>query len=436
MKHILLSILMVLAIGLSIPSNIWAGKYLPLPEHTMNDEVDNNKKSVHQNLSFDSTYAIKPSFKPTVTKEQLYLKQYFKSLNINFGHNSKGTCTFIALGMMLSYYDSCINDNIIQEQYDVVSTGDGTDMISRNNSPGTLFDEISNNDAQTYFSKNVDALSKFEYYNVLKQKYPYSFQLKLIELANEKGFITLNESTQYLSIATLYMAQFAKEYLNSVGFVEGTDYVVNFTSGNKVKQFILDNVDAGRPVYVSGCKVDYSSSHAFICYDYDDIDNIYSHYGWHYYGYSRINPFYEYPYGLEAISIEFKQNHTHSYNYMVGTKAYCYCNDAINAYHYHSYETVLNYDKTYHATYCACGKYTLNNHWVRGATTGRYANCATCGALIDLYDGPIIGTLSLFKTVNGSYIHPSGIPVIMEADVEAYLNGTLKFGGLSDFDYI
>lgn len=95
-----------------------------------------------------------------------------------------------------------------------------------------------------------------------------------------------------------------------------------------------------------------------------------------------------------------------------------------------------NYNLTQHKAYCECGRYTLMPHvadmsrsyTVFGHT---YAPCLYCGAAIEIGgNGPIIpipGSNDLMITDNGSYIMPNGIYVIMEEDLEAFLNGTLVF---------
>lgn len=95
-----------------------------------------------------------------------------------------------------------------------------------------------------------------------------------------------------------------------------------------------------------------------------------------------------------------------------------------------------NYNSTQHKAYCECGRYTLMPHvadmsrsyTVFGHT---YAPCFYCGAAIEIGgNGPIIpipGSNDLMVTDNGSYIMPNGIYVIVEEDLEAFLNGTLIF---------
>ena len=43
---------------------------------------------------------------------------YFSQLTANFGENYVGTCSYVATAMLLSYYDTYWDDNIIPEIYD------------------------------------------------------------------------------------------------------------------------------------------------------------------------------------------------------------------------------------------------------------------------------------------------------------------------------
>ena len=63
---------------------------------------------------------------------------------------------------------------------------------------------------------------------------------------------------------------------------------------------------------------------------------------------------------------------------------------------------------------------------------GRYAECIGCHHLLDLNsDMALVGGINSASvtqvSVNGSYILPSGIIVLVDEDLDAYLNGTLVF---------
>ena len=62
------------------------------------------------------------------------------------------------------------------------------------------------------------------------------------------------------------------------------------------------------------------------------------------------------------------------------------------------------------------------------ALGGFFAPCIDCGEWIDISDNHFPSIMSITKySVNGSYILSNGIIVLVDEDVEAYLNGTLVF---------
>ena len=421
---------MVFAIGISIPSaTIVKAEDTQVcfdfdVEDTAPEFVDTTNSAIQR----------KPVILPPVQQldvKRLYLRNYFNGLTENFGYNIMGTCGYVALGMLLSYYDSYLCDDIIPEEYDIPSTGSGYDIIGRNNSPGVLRDFITDSDVKLYTScSTLSELTNTDYYNILNNKYgSNSFQFKLIDLAVKNELLKLDDD----------LVELFKIYLQTRGFEEGVDYELNtykvFNMNlDKAKQYIKENVDEGRPLFCCGHSASSAAAHAFVFFDYDDEENYYTHYGW---GNSiHTDQFDRFGGCLRFMTVDFKFEHTHSYNYMVGNKAYCYCDEEIETYHNHNY-TYVGVNKTNHRASCNCGKSYLTLHYIVGSTSGRYAKCGGCGMTLDLNDGPYIGVMSLSKTPNGSYISQSGIPVIMEGDVEAYLNGTLKFGsGIEDYSYI
>ena len=99
--------------------------------------------------------------------------------------------------------------------------------------------------------------------------------------------------------------------------------------------------------------------------------------------------------------------------------------------HEHTYSDWVSISETRHKECCECG--------VTGTTTGAHVTkassivngksyCIYCGYLVTLTEGfiPIIHNVQKVS-INGSYILPNGIIVLVDEDVEAYLNGTLVF---------
>ena len=100
--------------------------------------------------------------------------------------------------------------------------------------------------------------------------------------------------------------------------------------------------------------------------------------------------------------------------------------------HNHHYDCWAKHTQTHHVEACACGVtgYATSLHVVKSGTAiGNKGLCMYCGALINLGDDFVLTpTLQVPKiTANGSYILPSGIVVLVDEDIEAYLNGTLVF---------
>ncbi|MBE6676041.1 MAG: hypothetical protein E7594_04270 [Ruminococcaceae bacterium] len=89
-----------------------------------------------------------------------------------------------------------------------------------------------------------------------------------------------------------------------------------------------------------------------------------------------------------------------------------------------------------HQGTCLCGKVLTVTHSVRyeDIVDGRYAICLGCRTRLDLTkdNANITYGTSNLRTANGSYVLPNGIVVLVEADLEAYDNGTLQFYNVDD----
>lgn len=99
--------------------------------------------------------------------------------------------------------------------------------------------------------------------------------------------------------------------------------------------------------------------------------------------------------------------------------------------HTHVYSRWVKYSESLHIELCECGFVGTETspHVVRGEAGLNFkAQCIECGAWVDVFDNHFPSIMSITKySVNGSYILPNGIIVLVEEDVEAYLNGTLVF---------
>ncbi|MBO4623058.1 MAG: S8 family serine peptidase [Bacilli bacterium] len=97
-----------------------------------------------------------------------------------------------------------------------------------------------------------------------------------------------------------------------------------------------------------------------------------------------------------------------------------------NHIHSYSYEWL---NLTEHNVECECGYcYTQVHAITQGPTPpGQpYKTCIICGGYASMGIVPFTSN-NLPRTINGSYILPNGVIVLADADIDAYLNGTLSF---------
>ncbi len=197
-----------------------------------------------------------------------YREAYFSGLTQNMGVNCKNTCGYVALGMLLSYYDSFLNDDIIPENYDVVSTGKETNMVERNNSPGIMQDEV-----------DGDSKSPMEYFRIMESMQDISFHSKLLMIGNELKKLNLNDNEEFGSTSNEDRIEILDNYLQEKRGI--TSYSIDsaidigaapsFTQRNTiVKNFVKRNIDLGYPVVLGAVKSSSSKKgHTMICYAYN-----------------------------------------------------------------------------------------------------------------------------------------------------------------------
>lgn len=101
-------------------------------------------------------------------------------------------------------------------------------------------------------------------------------------------------------------------------------------------------------------------------------------------------------------------------------------------YEEHVYDDCVYFNKVSHQMRCACGaRGELNEHAISAAdlTPGVYfAPCMGCGFLLDMRGDMYETIMSITQvSINGSYVLPSGIIVLVDEDIQAYWDGTLVF---------
>lgn len=386
--------------------------------------VEFNNEPVVFNNSCDATYfgynmVTNPdNYSSNINSYNDFKTSYFDNLTQNFGMNYKGSCGYVAIGMLLSYYDTYLNDSIIKEQYDQESSGSTTDIISRRNSPGVLHDVLLN-PKDKYDVEYAKYLSTREYFYEIIKLHDLSFHANLIKIGeklhffdniDDKSFGT--DYDRWCKIINKYFADETSFSQNDFSII-GCNEENNSNGSSTVRNFVIEQVKMGKPVLLGVSKNvnGEREGHAVVAYDYDEKSNeLYCHIGWnasttHVTIESQLYENYD-----SALVIDFNIPHSHSNNYVVKTNVngvdvkqyYCYDDCEIHTFsntsehHYHNY---ARYSKTMHKVKCVCGDYILSPHEINinhiTILHGhRYANCINCGELIDLGDTIVIGELN------------------------------------------
>lgn len=346
------------------------------------------------------------SYSSNLTEYKDCKQAYFDNLTTNFGKNYKGSCAYVAIGMLLSYYDTLLNDNIVPEQYDVISSGFDTNIISRHNSPGTLSENISdpNNNKSNY--KYATEMTALEYYTSISAIAEHSLHAKLITLGAETTHYDFNDNDNPCGLSTFYIDFITNRFLTNVsGFTAEKDYEIYSMSrskaeSNAVRGQIISYLNSGLPVLI-GVVDKNNNGHGCIAYDYDAItDKIYCHMGW---GASTTHVTIEsqgFQYYVYAMAVNFKIGHNHPQNYEVvslnNNKAqvatYCICSDDILAIHNHSYN-YSGHGATTHFLNCSCGiKKTQNHIYTHSYTnTDSSTHIAYCGCGMSISESHTYG---------------------------------------------
>ena len=71
-----------------------------------------------------------PTNEPIIYQTEYFATHYFNNLTTNYGDNYIGSCSYVSIAMLLSYYDSYWNDSIIANSEDVDIYDETTDFLT------------------------------------------------------------------------------------------------------------------------------------------------------------------------------------------------------------------------------------------------------------------------------------------------------------------
>ena len=255
-----------------------------------------------------------PDIEPCL--DGFYAPVYFSNLRSNFGTNRFGTCAFVAMGMLLSFYDTYWDDSIVPSAYEVVATSTGDPVNGSIDSPGSCESAslIGNSNVGYYLS------------TIVPNNDGAYLDMRLMTLADYyfMEFPGLDENVTGLDYSGMYslFQYYRYSYMgfstSDIGFIAETGTGTGQARSESVRDFAIEKVSEGIPVLLS-VGTDYASTtgrHAVIAYDYDEgNDLLYCHMGWgpkathvtiESFGYTSYN---------SAFSLAVNTQHSHTDNY-------------------------------------------------------------------------------------------------------------------------
>ena len=204
-----------------------------------------------------------------------YAAVYFSNLERNFGYNTHGTCSYIAIGMLLSFYDTYFNDNIILPRYEKraeIKEGYDFTVISRDTKSPGIYSEPFN---------DVYGLSKSQYISYVQTHANDYFHMHLINNAlTTWGTNVFDVESRPFGLSVAQEKTLIMNYLNNERNLSG--YSVTTlpfgTSQGRIYDETINRITNGKPVILNVVSSMFGR-HAVVAYDYDD-ENIYVHTGW------------------------------------------------------------------------------------------------------------------------------------------------------------
>lgn len=269
---------------------------------------------------------------PIESDKYLSMKTYFRHLFKNMPENDFGSCGFVSLVSCLSYYDSYYNDTIIDEKYDVESSGASiADVASV--SPGVtkvknnvdLYDgEMTDDEIDAYIKYFIITNSKTDF----QYKLMYTYNLKV--LGKSSSALKFDTSIGMWSYQKLLDEYYGKNKIR-YNYITSSQYGSNIKSSSvqmNMKQYVYDMLEEGYPVIlhvVDGRNDKTKYYHSIVAYDYD-IGVLNCNFGYNYSNYSCVNINNQEFYIAEAGRLDVSEfSELHSTNYVVNGRPYCGC---------------------------------------------------------------------------------------------------------------
>ena len=301
-------------------------------------EKKNNKMVLNSNRDSTETY-IENEF-------------YFRNLHYNFPYNEYNSCCFVAISMLLGYYDSLYNDSFVDDIYEV-----------------SVLDN--------YFDPLINGLEDFS-----ESPGTNDYLQDLLISNSFYGLIPFYDPNDGYEYSIYLSAQLLIDYLTDKNISSTISYYSD--DFYDVPSYIKNAINNDKPVC---CGYNYDINHACIAYGYTD-NAICIHKGWYppstsleQYSHTFMNE----DYFVACFYLNYGGSITGSNNYQWshnGCTGYIYYPHVIHCNHEAvAYQSVFN--SVYHnVNCCACTSSTQEQHSF--VMNGFYNICSKCGYSINM----------------------------------------------------
>ena len=243
--------------------------------------VPSHKKDVYHASILDPNVAqLMAEFqnKQGLTYQNNFASFYFSNLRENINFNVHGTCGFVSLGMVLSYYDTYLDDRFVPEQFEqntfIEPSAEGAIIGKGTESPGVVSEDFN----------LLNSMENYDYEDYVIDNPNASFQNFLMNYAadNDNGFCwdRVSGSSAQVGLGTQEQADLLDSYLEDFVGLEDVVRVVEkgYKTTSQMKNEIRLLLNQGRPVIVNLTSADIGK-HSVVAYENNGPD-IYVHTGW------------------------------------------------------------------------------------------------------------------------------------------------------------
>lgn len=333
-------------------------------------------------FSHSSSAAIGPIIPPQITEnpgvtqelDYFNTRNYFEHLTQNFIRNYEGYCSYVSLGILLSYYDTFLNGAIIPEHYE-----NNASIVSEGNlyaadfeSPGVKRNE------KMYYDMGYDTLENYAYGEKDNNYFPF--------MVYHHGITDrFTSSTSMLKYQAMLNSMFSDTGFGfDVNIVESSS---SDTSKNQavIKNQMINQLNQGK-ILILEMLIPGVAAHSLIVYNYEN-SKFFTHDGLNKPTELNYIPFVDTFHRFDrfcTIDVNFLHNN-HSNNYLVNGIGYCG-----DGHHYHDY-TFTQYNDKKHVRRCYCGLVEFAVHQVEGPSTQQFQRCIFCNALVDTFNTGVNG---------------------------------------------